>query len=305
MAVGTVAIPVWLGMLIIGNYGSQIMAGQVYSQDYSEDCDNFHAESSGYLCEGFAKECNTFALYRAQEPYTSLDSVGTLFNTDAATIASASNFDMTIDKVGRLFNTDPAMIANASNLTYIHSSKFLKENQPLLIPIHCQCATNYSQANLNYTVQRDDTYLKIANQTLEGLTTCQAMREQNPNIGDNDMETGMKLMAPLRCACPTRQQLEQGVKYLLSYIADVEDDDQVIASKFNIRHQDLISANGLEENNPTIYPYTTLLIPLNHTPTIPPEGPFAPPPPLVPSSPPQPDSNSRLFVVLISFAIEE
>ncbi|GLJ31376.1 hypothetical protein SUGI_0629650 [Cryptomeria japonica] len=259
------------------------MAQQVYSQDYSEDCDNFHNESSGYLCNGATKECKTFALYRAQQYFMSLDSIGSLFNTSPATIASASD------------------------LSVSNYSKSLAKDKAVLFPIDCKCAGKFSQANLTYTVKGDDTYLKIANQTLEGLTTCQAMREQNPKVGENDLETGMKLVAPLRCACPTNKQLDQGVKYLLSYIADVEDDDETITAKFKIRHEDFISANGLEESNPTIYPYTTLLIPLNDTPTIPPTGPFAPPPPptfttsppLILNAPPS-KSHNRLPVILIS-----
>ncbi|GLJ31375.1 hypothetical protein SUGI_0629630 [Cryptomeria japonica] len=284
MAVGSAIIPVLLGVLmIICNYGSQIMAQQVYSGDSSEDCNNFHKESSGYLCNGAAKECQTFALYRAQQFY------------------------MSLDRVGSLFNTGPATIASASNLSVSNYSKSLDKDQAVLFPINCNCAGNFSQANLTYTAKDDDTYLKIASQTLEGLTTCQAMREQNPKVGENDLKTGTKLVAPLRCACPTRQQLDQGVKYLLSYIADVEDDDEIIPAKFDIRHEDFISANKLEDSNPTIFPYTTLLIPLDHTPTIPPKGPFAPPPPpRLPASPPldlnsgpPPSSNSHTFVVIL------
>eukprot|EP00253_Pinus_taeda_P005887 PITA_05887 len=231
-------------------------AQQSYSDDFSEDCDNYHAVCSGYLCNGAAKECDTFALYRAQPLY------------------------MSLHNISALFNTAPDIIASASNLSAVKDySKPLPLNKVVLIPIHCKCSGNFSQANLTYTVQHNDLYINIANQTLEGLTTCQAMREQNPRYGVNDLTPGIKLVAPLRCACPTAKQVAKGVKHLLSYIADPDDDDDIITAKFNIVHADFISANNLESINPTIYPYTTLLIPLDHSPVIPPSTPFSPPPP--------------------------
>lgn len=231
-------------------------AQQSYSDDFSEDCDNYHAVCSGYLCNGAAKECDTFALYRAQPLY------------------------MSLHNISALFNTAPDIIASASNLSAVKDySKPLPLNKAVLIPIHCKCSGNFSQANLTYTVQHNDLYINIANQTLEGLTTCQAMREQNPRYGVNDLTPGIKLVAPLRCACPTAKQVAKGVKHLLSYIADPDDDDDIITAKFNIVHADFISANNLESINPTIYPYTTLLIPLDHSPVIPPSTPFSPPPP--------------------------
>eukprot|EP00253_Pinus_taeda_P015031 PITA_15031 len=200
-------------------------AQQSYSDDFSEDCDNYHAVCSGYLCNGAAKECDTFALYRAQPLY------------------------MSLHNISALFNTAPDIIASASNLSAVKDySKPLPLNKAVLIPIHCKCSGNFSQANLTYTVQHNDLYINIANQTLEGLTTCQAMREQNPRYG-------------------------------IRTTADPDDDDDIITAKFNIVHADFISANNLESINPTIYPYTTLLIPLDHSPVIPPSTPFSPPPP--------------------------
>lgn len=193
---------------------------------------------------------------------------------------------MSLQNISALFNTEPALIASLSNLSAVKDySKPLPLDQAVLIPIQCKCSGNFSQANLTYTVQHNDIYINIANQTLEGLTTCQAMREQNPRYGVNDLETGNKLVAPLRCACPTAKQEAKGVKFLLSYIADPDDDDDIITAKFNILHEDFISANNLKPVNPTIYPYTTLLIPLGHTPVIPPSGPFAPPPPVIVKAP--------------------
>lgn len=257
-----IIIAVWLiqspGSRPVFNNGFFAAAQQSYSDDFSEDCDNYHEVCSGYLCNSAAKECKTYALYRAQPLY------------------------MSLQNISALFNTEPALIASLSNLSAVKDySKPLSLNQAVLIPIQCKCSGNFSQANLTYTVQHNDIYINIANQTLEGLTTCQAMIEQNPRYGINDLVTGIKLVAPLRCACPTAKQVAKGVKFLLSYIADPDDDDDIMTAKFNILHEDFISANNLKPVNPTIYPYTTLLIPLDHTPVIPPSGPFAPPPPPV------------------------
>lgn len=281
---------VWLiqfpGSRTVVDNGLFAAAQQSYSDDYSEDCDNYHAVCSGYLCNGAEKECETYALYRAQPLYMSLNNISALFNTAPALIASLSNLSAAKDY-----------------------SKALPLNQAVLIPIRCKCSGNFSQANLTYTVQHNDIYINIANQTLEGLTTCQAMREQNPRYGVNDLSTGIKLVAPLRCACPTAKQVAKGVKFLLSYIADPDDDDDLITDKFNIVHADFISANNLIPINPTIYPYTTLLIPLDHTPVIPPSGPFAPPPPpaiakapafVYNTAPPSHKSSSHTYVPIIA-----
>lgn len=226
-----------------------VSAQQMYSDDYSEDCDNHHSRSSAYECNGAAEECQTFVLYRAQPFY------------------------MSLLNISMLFNMNPTVIASASNLSVTAYSKPLAKDHAVLIPINCSCSGDLSQANVTYIVLPNDTYMNIANQTFEGLTTCQAMRAQNRYAPD-DLAAGEVLIAPLRCACPTDTQVSMGVKYLLSYIVDVDDDDDIITAKFNILHQDFIYANELDPVNPTIYPYTTLLIPLNHTPVVPRLGPF-------------------------------
>ena len=51
------------------------------------------------------------------------------------------------------------------------------------------------------------------------------MREQNLEYDIHDLgKPGIKLVAPLHCACPTANQMDKGVKFLLSYIADPDDD---------------------------------------------------------------------------------
>lgn len=231
-----------------------VSAQQMYSQDYSVDCNNHHTGSTGYLCNGAAQECETFVLYRAQPLY------------------------MSLLNISLLFNMSPAVIASASNLSVTNYSKPLAKDQPVLIPIHCNCWGDFSQANVTYTVKQNDIYINIANKTFEGLTTCQAILAQNPSHGQYDLIPGMELVAPLRCACPTDTQVSRGVKYLLSYIVEPGDDEEIITSKFNILPADFISANELVPINPTIYPRTTLLIPLNHTPVVPSPGPLTPSP---------------------------
>lgn len=84
---------------------------------------------------------------------------------------------------------------------------------------------------------------------------------------------GIKLVAPLRCGCTTTKQMAKCVKFLLTYITDPDDDD------FNIVHAYFISANKPLPINPTVYPYITLLIPLNRILVVLHSGPFPPPPP--------------------------
>ena len=79
----------------------------------------------------------------------------------------------------------------------------------------------------------------IANNTFEGLSTCQALQDQN-NIPEGDLMPGNELIVPLRCACPSKNQTEQGVKYLLSYLVASNDIVWLIGERFGVSSEQLL-----------------------------------------------------------------
>ncbi|KAG8094855.1 hypothetical protein GUJ93_ZPchr0012g19375 [Zizania palustris] len=142
----------------------------------------------------------------------------------------------------------------------------------LLVPVPCACtAAGYYQHNAGYVIQFDDeTYFIMANDTYQhynktGLTTCQALMAQNPTHDSYNLYRGISLTVPLRCACPSPAQAATGVKYLVTYILGWDDDSSTVADLFRADYQTVLDANNLTDDS-TVYPFTTMLVPLKHRP---------------------------------------
>ncbi|XP_038983696.1 protein LYK5 [Phoenix dactylifera] len=83
----------------------------------------------------------------------------------------------------------------------------------------------------------------------------------------NDLFAGLDLLVPLRCACPSRNQTADGIKYLLTFPVSEGDDFSDLSDRFNASYHDTASANGFSEQGyPTIFPSSTILIPLPQEP---------------------------------------
>lgn len=170
-----------------------------------------------------------------------------------------------------------------------------------IVPVNCSCSGVYSQANTSYVVQHGETYFLIANNTFQGLSTCQALQSQTNSL-TKDIHTGTKLTVPLRCACPTKNQSDAGVKYLMSYSVTFGDCVSSVSARFGVDTGMTLEANELSEEIPTIYPFTTVLIPLQHLPSssqtlLPPPPPPPPSPP--PSAPVSSSSKRKTFFVIL------
>ncbi|EMS52321.1 Proline-rich receptor-like protein kinase PERK14 [Triticum urartu] len=152
-------------------------------------------------------------------------------------------------------------------------------------------AAGRSQHDAAYAVQFvDETYFSIADDTYQGLSTCQALMAQNP-VRDSDIHPGVALTVPLRCACPSAAQAAAGVRYLVTYVLDWDDNAFTVAQRFGADYQALLHANGITDDT-TVYPFTTMLVPLKDPPTsqipvvlpAPPAAPPAPASDLVPTA---------------------
>ncbi|KAK4477511.1 hypothetical protein RD792_016738 [Penstemon davidsonii] len=246
-----------------------ILSQQPYIKRATTLCDSKNNSTSvlGYTCNGLNHTCQAYLTFRAKTPFNSVSSISTL------------------------------LAVNSSHLSQINSvpeNAIFETNQMVLVPVTCSCSGQYYQANTSYIVQHSDTHLLIANNTFQGLSTCQAIRAQN-KIHTKNLYSGTRITVPLRCACATKNQSDDGVNYLLSYLVTWGQYVQRISSIFGVDTGRTLAANSLSEQDSNIYPFTTLLVPLRNPPSSFQVTAPQPPPPRT-SGPPQSGGSSRKLI---------
>ncbi|KAJ6413088.1 hypothetical protein OIU84_005991 [Salix udensis] len=256
---------------------SLIQAQQPYVGKATTNCVNTENSALGYSCNALNKSCQAYLTFRSQPNYNTVASISTLLGSDPSQLAEVNSVSQT--------ETFPS-------------------DQVVIVPVNCSCSGEYSQANTSYFVQQGDTLLWIASNTYQGLTTCQALQNQRSTGTTVDIIlSGETLTAPLRCACPTKNQSDLGIRYLLSYLITTGDTVSAISERFGAETGKTLEANGLTGQNTNIFPFTTLLIPLQNTPTssqtvVPPPPPASPPPPS-PSPNSEKSSNKTWLYVVV------
>ncbi|XP_058081886.1 lysM domain receptor-like kinase 4 [Magnolia sinica] len=258
---------------------SLLLAQQPYTRATTADCGNADKSSSvlGYTCNGQTPTCQSYLIFRSQPPYNTPSSISSLLSSDPSQLSSINSFS---------------------------DNETIQTNKQVIVPVNCSCSGQYSQYNSSYSIKSGDSYLIVANDTYQGLSTCQALQAQN-RYSPTELIVGMEIRVPLRCACPTRNQSSEGVKYLLSYVVNWGDDVPIVSQRFGVSMQNCLDANGLSLTDSTIHPFTTFLIPLQNPPNIsmtivPP--PPSPPPPLPPSPTSGNGSKKTWVFVVISIA---
>ncbi|KAK3042548.1 hypothetical protein RJ639_001542 [Escallonia herrerae] len=131
---------------------------------------------------------------------------------------------------------------------------------------HGQHVLATSQANFIYIVPNSTTFADIACGVYEGLVKSVTLVGENQWQG-NHLTVGSMLHLPLKCACPDNFSVSVGVKYLVTYPIVEFDYTEMISKKFGIPPEDIWAANNLEPG-PTVYPNTTVLVPLKKEPSI-------------------------------------
>lgn len=174
----------------------------------------------------------------------------------------------------------------------------------MLVPTTCSCSGLFLQSNVSFTTRTGDSYFAIANETLQGLSTCQSLISQNPNIGVTSIKGGERILVPLRCACPTKNQTDMGFNYLLSYLVVFGDTVSDIAQIFESFGADIgiiLDANELQGNS-FVNPFTTLLVPLKTEPSSTgmkePKPSPPPPPPSLPTSPSPASKRTWVYILV-------
>nr|ASM47299.1 lysm-containing receptor kinase 18 [Trema orientale] len=232
-----------LSLLILNSPTLEVNGQQNYSGLQSQGCDIRDETGPSpallYTCNGQNQVCQAFLIFKSQPPYNSVKTISKL------TVSS------------------PKELARINN---VGESETFPTNKEVIVPVLCSCAGPYYQANTTVILNRNDTYSVVAEDIFQGLTTCNSLLRDN-SYGEFDLEPGMELKVPLRCACPTTNQSENGTKYLLTYPINRDDSIPDIGERFNASAKSILDANGFSEEDPTILISTTLLIPLSTEPS--------------------------------------
>ncbi|CBI40796.3 unnamed protein product, partial [Vitis vinifera] len=162
-----------------------------------------------------------------------------------------------------LLNSNPSDIATINQISDVNK---IPKDTVLIVPVNCSCSGHFYQYNASYTLKYDfENYFTLANNTYQGLTTCQALKAHNPYYYRN-LSVGMDLLVPLMCACPTANQTAAGFNYLLTYLVTWGDYISSIADTFGVDDiQSIFDANSLSSD--LIFPFTPILVPLKNPPT--------------------------------------
>ncbi|CAN0877678.1 Wall-associated receptor kinase-like 2 [Linum grandiflorum] len=195
--------------------------------------------AKGYICNGIRSgECQYFTTFQSVPPnFETPISIANLLGSDPSTVASINNISSTADKI--------------------------PPGERIIVPVSCSCSGSIYQHNTLYTVRTTDTtYFSIANNTFQGLTTCQALAGQN-YYGADRLQVGTELTVPLRCACPSQDQAaNDGVVSLLGYMVTWGDSITSIAARFGVHYARILEANRLG-NDSILFPFGQLLVPLD------------------------------------------
>ncbi|CAL0323015.1 unnamed protein product [Lupinus luteus] len=218
-------------------------------------CETTSPQAFGYNCNNgnsSQNQCETFALIFTNSYYSSLSNLTKNLGLNRFVIAEANGFSA--------------------------ETEFLSQGQPLLIPIDCKCKGDTFRAELTKISIKGESFYGIA-KSLEGLTTCKAIRENNPSVFSPwNLDDKVRLFIPLRCACPFSSQVILQPRFMLSYPVSEGDTISNLASKFNITKEVIISANKISSSEgfrpESLIPFTSILIPLNGNPIL---GPLAKP----------------------------
>ncbi|KAK1419689.1 hypothetical protein QVD17_28958 [Tagetes erecta] len=248
-------------------------AQQTYVDNKQLDCNSNYTTASGYTCNA-AASCLSYVTFRSQPP---------LYNTPST--------------IAKLLNSNPNNITAINNLT--SNSATIPADTVVIVPIsNCSCSGSgsgrYYQHNASYElIGTNETYFSVANNTFQGLTTCQAMIAQN-TYDFRNLLVGDNITVPIRCACPTVNQTANGIRYLITYLITWGDSFDYMTRLFpGVDVQSILYANELSLEH-IIFPFTPILIPVRNTPTKinVPVTPAPPPAPPVISVPPAGGSGS-------------
>ncbi|KAK7252878.1 hypothetical protein RIF29_37133 [Crotalaria pallida] len=179
-------------------------------------------------------------------------------------IAQSPNF-LSLVSISDIFDTSPLSIKRASNLK--DEDDTLSSGQVLLVPITCGCTGNHSFANMSYEIKQGDTYTNVAQTIYENLTNWRVVRDLNPGLVLTLLPVGVKVLFPLFCRCPSKNQLNKGIKNLITYVWKPNDTVSIVGSKFGASSSDILAENNYGQNFSAAN-YQPFLIPVTQLPNL-------------------------------------
>ncbi|EEF29112.1 serine/threonine receptor-like kinase NFP [Ricinus communis] len=183
--------------------------------------------------------------------------------TYVAYYAQPPNF-LNLGNISDLFAVSRLSIASASNL--VSEDIPLMPNQLLLVPITCGCTGNSSFANITYQIKPGDSFYFVSTTYFENLAKWQAVESFNPNLDPTLLHPGDKVVFPLFCKCPSKNQMKHGIQYLITYVWQPEDDIFKVGAKFNASPHDIAIQNNYWDFSTAVH--HPLLIPVTQMPIL-------------------------------------
>ncbi|KAG5224296.1 Kinase, Peptidoglycan-binding LysM [Salix suchowensis] len=205
---------------------------QTYINETQLNCSANPAVSKGYLCNG-PQTCQSFVTFRSRKPYNTPVRIASLLASGASDIVAINN---------------------------VSAESAIPPDKMIIIPVTCSCFGNIYRHPAPYTVKRNDTYYLLAKEIYQGLSTCQAVISQN-YYESEEIPVGVELMVPIRCACPSKNQIANGVISLVSYMPAEGDTLTRMGELFGVSPQSIMDANRISPST-TVNLMTPILIPL-------------------------------------------
>ncbi|KAB1226646.1 Wall-associated receptor kinase-like 2 [Morella rubra] len=207
-------------------------------QDYVRDPQYWNCSAkanstwNGYVCNG-RKLCYSFLTFRSQPPYNTAKKIADLLNSEDHSIASTNNISVT---------------------------ETIPSGKLIMVPVCCSCNGDLYQHIASHIIEGGDSYDSIANSIYQGLTTCHATSNPN-NDNRSSFELGAELIVPVRCACPTVNQMARGVTTLVDYTPVAGETLRYIAELFGVNSHSITKANKYMSND-ALMSSAPILIPL-------------------------------------------
>lgn len=226
--------------LIVSTLGQSLLSCE-NSNTTSQDASVFHCTSTNNRS---LNRCGTFAILRTNSFFSSLSNLSFYLGLNRFVVAEVNGFSPETD--------------------------FLPNDQPLLIPIDCQCNLGLFQAQLVKTTIKGERLSGIA-ESLEGLTTCKAIKDKNPSVSPWNLGDKLRLQIPLPCACPSSKVGTTSTLFL-TYPVTQGDTISSLAIKFNTTKEAIISTNnrslGAVKIEERLKPLTSLIVPVSSKPVL-------------------------------------
>lgn len=190
-----------------------------------------------------ARSCKTYIAYRTQSPeYLEAGDISELFGADLWSMVGANNLSS-------------------------EEGAFLPD-QLLLVPISCSCTGNRSFANTTYRIKEGDTFYLVSTFNFENLTDYHVVIDFNPTLEPTDLIPGQEAIFPLYCKCPTYAQMDQGIKFLITYVWQAGDEISKLSKMMNSSTDAMVTENNHRNFGAAALSHP-ILIPVSEIPHLP------------------------------------